>query len=353
MFLSEGSGNFLLRRNEDESFTFVAGRPVTKLEQGQKYFGCVHYPVSEKSAQDPELEFFLAEDCRNVALNEIESAGHSKLPIKFNQPEKESYIRSVKSLLKHIHRGDIYEINFCVEFTSENAAIDPVEIFKKLYSISRAPHSCLAKFGANYVVCASPERFLRRTGNHLLTQPIKGTAKRGTNAREDLELKQGLQQSVKERSENIMTVDVARHDLSRIAAKGSVLVDELCGIYSFEQVHQMISTISCELKQDISIDDIISATFPMASMTGAPKIRAMQLIDQFESFQRRYYSGAIGIIDSNGDFDFNVVIRSVFYNSERKLLSFAVGSAITAQSDPEKEWEVCLVKADAMLKVLA
>jgi para-aminobenzoate synthetase component 1 len=199
---------------------------------------------------------------------------------------------------------------------------------------------------------ASPERFLMMDGDKLVSQPIKGTIKRGENSEDDERLKRELFSSDKERTENVMIVDLVRNDLSRIAKRASVKVDELFGIYSFRQVHQMISTVSCEVKDGITFTDIIKSTFPMGSMTGAPKVSAMKLIEEYESTKRGLYSGAVGYITPDGDFDFSVVIRSVMYNAENRYLSFMVGSAITAGCDAEKEYEECLLKAKAMFEAV-
>lgn len=284
---------------------------------------------------------------------EQEQGGIKTNKISFVYTSKENYISNVEKLQEHIQRGDIYEINYCIEFVAEDSNINPHATFKKLNSISEAPYACWAKFGSTYVICASPERFLQKRGNRLITQPMKGTAKRGLTLKEDKKIKSELQTSLKEQTENVMAVDVARNDLSRIAKKGTVKMEELFGVYTFKQVHQMISTVSCELKEDITFIEIIEATFPMASMTGAPKIRALELIKQYENFDRGIYSGAIGVIEENGDFDLAVVIRSIIYDEEKKRVSFAVGSAITAMSDPENEWEECMLKAKAMLAVLS
>ena len=265
---------------------------------------------------------------------------------------KENYLESVRKLKQHIQQGDIYEVNFCQEFYSENATIDPVRVYNALNSLSHPPFSAFCKFEKSYLLCASPERFIMREGSRIVSQPIKGTAKRGKSEEEDEALKAALAASEKERSENVMIVDLVRNDLSRVAKRGSVKVDELFGIYTFDQVHQMISTISAELRDDISFTGIIRAGFPMGSMTGAPKVRAMQLIEEYESTKRGLYSGAVGYIDPKGNFDLNVVIRSILYNSAAKYVSFMVGGAITSGSEPEKEYEECLVKAAAMLKVL-
>lgn len=266
--------------------------------------------------------------------------------------EKEVYIKNVNALKQHIKAGDIYEINYCMSFEAYDAEIDPPTIYRKLNAISRASYSALVKLDKQYIISSSPELFLSKKGDTLITKPIKGTARRSANTAEDEKIKSNLYQDKKERNENVMIVDVARNDLSRLARKGTVNVDKLFAIESYKQVHQMVSTVSCRLKENTSFDDIIKATFPMASMTGAPKIRAMQLIDHYELYNRNAYSGALGYINSKGDFDLNVLIRSIFYDSEKKYLSFTVGSAITALCNAETEYEECLLKAKAMIEVL-
>lgn len=266
---------------------------------------------------------------------------------------KEAYLKNVKALQDHIQYGNIYEINFCMNFRAEEAQIDPVQTFVRLQQKARAPYAALLKLGSEYILCASPELFLKKENNRLITKPIKGTARRGKTEEEDQGLKQELQNSLKERTENVMAVDVARNDLSVIAERASVKVDSLFGIESFATVHQMVSTVSCNIKADLPFGKIIHATFPMASMTGAPKPMAMDLIDEFEEFDRGYYSGSFGILDEKGDFELNVVIRSIFYDSESRVLSFAVGGAITYLSEPEKEYEECLLKAENLIHVLS
>ena len=201
-------------------------------------------------------------------------------------------------------------------------------------------------------MCASPERFLKKIKNTILSQPIKGTSKRGNNIKEDEEEKKALQLNEKERSENTMIVDLVRNDLSKICTEGSVMVKEYLKIYSFPQVHQMISTISGNLRENISFSEILSATFPMGSMTGAPKKRVMELIEQYEKTKRGLFSGTVGYINPGGDFDFNVVIRSILYNEENNYLSIQAGSAITFKSDPHKEYEECNIKIEAMRQAL-
>ena len=269
-----------------------------------------------------------------------------------SKTSKENYIKNLIALKQHIQQGNIYEINYCIEFFAENIEIDPITIFTKLNQISKAPYACLVKLNDDFIISASPELFLKKEGNLLYTKPIKGTAKRGKTLEEDELLKTNLFNNLKERTENVMAVDVARNDLSQVAKKGTVKVNKLYNIETFETVHQMVSTVSCELKENTSFEKIMDATFPMASMTGAPKLRAMQLIGEFEDFDRNFYSGAMGVIDENEDFTLAVNIRCIFYNQKTKRLSIAVGSAITHLCEPEKEYDECLLKANALLQAL-
>ncbi|KIX22483.1 aminobenzoate synthetase [Flavobacterium sp. 316] len=265
---------------------------------------------------------------------------------------KEEYLSKVNKILEYIHKGDIYETNFCMEFFAKNAVINPVAIYQELNAISEPPFATYFKNDNHYLLSASPERYLKKENNKVISQPIKGTARRSFDIEQDNQLKTELSKNEKERSENIMIVDLVRNDLSHTAKKGSVTVEELCGIYTFKQVHQMISTVVSEVENTISPIEIIKSTFPMGSMTGAPKISAMKIIENLEETKRGLYSGAVGYFSPTGDFDFNVVIRSILYNAKKQYLSFSVGSAITSQSIPENEYEECLLKAKAMFEVL-
>ncbi len=269
-----------------------------------------------------------------------------------SRTSKENYFNRLEKILEYIHRGDIYESNFCQEFYSENTKIDPLNTFIYLNKISKPPFATFMRLGNLYALSASPERYISKNGNTVISQPIKGTAKRLSDKMEDEKLRLQLENDQKERSENIMITDLVRNDLSKFANKGSVKVDELCKIYSFEQVHQMISTITCQVDTSISPVCMIRETFPMGSMTGAPKISAMNIIEELEDSKRGLYSGAVGYFNPRGDFDFNVVIRSILYNTLNNYVSFSVGSAITAKSIPENEYEECLIKAKAMREAL-
>lgn len=265
---------------------------------------------------------------------------------------KENYIKKVEKTLAHIHRGDIYEANFCMEFYAKNALIEPLEIYQKLNRISNSPFAVYFKKNQQYLLSASPERYLKKENEKVISQPIKGTAKRDSNLNIDEQNKTDLFNNPKERSENIMIVDLVRNDLSQTATKGSVEVEELCEIYSFKQVHQMISTVVSNVSHTTSPIEMLRTTFPMGSMTGAPKISAMKIMEELEETKRGLYSGAVGYFTPSGNFDFNVVIRSILYNSENQYLSFSVGSAITSEAIPENEYEECLLKAKAMFEVL-
>lgn len=290
------------------------------------------------------------------AINEIKLPHNlgidftGKVRSRFTYPE---YKENFDKLKEHILRGDIYEINFCQEFFADHAKINPVNAFRELNSISPTPFANFFKNGYQYIISATPERFLSKRGNKLISQPIKGTAKRSADRVADDLAKHQLRHDPKELSENVMIVDLVRNDLAKSAQKGSVQVEELFGIYSFKQVHQMISTIVCQVADHLSATAIIRNTFPMGSMTGAPKISAMELIEKHERTKRGIYSGSVGYFSTNGDFDFNVIIRTLLYDAETNYLSFQVGSAITFDADAEQEYVECMLKAQAIIQLLS
>ena len=265
---------------------------------------------------------------------------------------KEEYLNNVLKIKNHIVEGDVYEINYCIAFEADIQKLSPVDLFLKLMGESPMPFSTFFKAEDQYLLCASPERFIKKEKSKLIAQPIKGTMKRGLTTEEDADLKSQLFTSEKERAENLMIVDLMRNDLSKVSKTGSVTVDELFGVYTFQHIHQMISTVSSEIQDNISFPEIQSSTFPMGSMTGAPKIKCMELIEQYENFKRGWFSGSVGYLESNGDFDFNVIIRSIFIDQSTKKMMFAVGSAITYDADPEQEYEECILKAKSIFKLL-
>ncbi len=340
-------------------------------------FGHINYPSKDSDSIGFPSSFFFVPDiiikCKgnNISIDsstvaaqeifneinhqsiQITNTLSSNLSIRSNYTQEE-YIEIIHCLKKHIQRGDCYEINFCQGFFVENIQIDPVDLYQKLMELSPNPFAAFYKLDDKYCICASPERFLKKSGEVVISQPIKGTSKRDhSNIITDVLNKEYLLNSVKEKSENVMIVDLVRNDLSRICNEGSVFTKELFGVYSFPQVHQMISTIQGTVTEEVHWTEIIKACYPMGSMTGAPKVKVMELIEKYENGPRGLFSGSIGYVTPEGDFDFNVVIRSVFYNQSDETLSFKVGGGITFNSDPTMEYEECMIKASAIMQILS
>lgn len=323
-------------------FSFYHPRYVVLKDKGQWRVEYLQSEDTEESVRRwlhslPFVEIFV-DKCVDIQLNERVS--------------KSQYLSNIKAIQQHIVRGDIYEVNYCVELFKEAVQLDVVQLYTRLLNVSPVPFAAFVRSDDRYLMCASPERYIQKRGKLIVSQPIKGTAPRSQDVEEDRWYRQQLAESEKERSENIMITDLVRNDLARIAERGSVRVEELCGIYAFQQVYQMISTVSAQLSDEHDWLDVIQATFPMGSMTGAPKVKAMELIEAFENTKRGLYSGAVGYVTPEDDFDFNVVIRSLQYHQGTGYLSTMVGSAITAMSDPESEYCECLLKASAIKRVL-
>jgi len=293
------------------------------------------------------------EDCQQfLAYQQLNWKDKSNAVQLKQRDTKAKYIEKIGVIKKHIQRGDIYEVNYCQEFFSEQVMLNPQQVFLELNANAKTPFASFLKLNDLHIMCASPERFIKKSGARIISQPIKGTRKRGRDLAEDKSLINELIESEKEISENVMIVDLVRNDLSITASKASVKVEELCGIYTFKKVHQMISTVSSKVDDEINFSQILKSVFPMGSMTGVPKLRAMELIEQLEEFKRGIFSGTIGYITPKGDFDFNVVIRTILYNASTKYLSVAVGGAITIKSDANEEYEECLVKVRPIFEVL-
>lgn len=389
-YLNSNDGSGLLAFGEGPRLIPEAGKNLEKLDQFVKehskshIFGYLSYDLkneiedlTSKNTDNkgfPELFFWVPKyvvkltgenfdflqgpkcgesfDFLNYFLEEETDQNFHPYHLNF-QPttSKEKYIENVNLLKENLQKGEAYEVNYCQEFVVKDVDVNfSLDAYFKLNHITLAPFSSFFQFDDFAIYCGSPERFLSKKGKVLSSEPIKGTAPRLKDKVKDDLLKEALLKDPKERAENVMIVDLVRNDLSKVAKKGTVHVDELFGIYSFETVHQMISKISCEPIDGISLVDVLKATFPMGSMTGAPKLKAMELIEHYEDFKRGIYSGSIGYITPEGDFDFNVVIRSLLYNNIKKTMSCAVGGAITIQSDAEKEYEECLTKVQKILE---
>lgn len=351
-----------------------------RLPQGQWLMGHISYDLKNQLEQlesrHPEIygyapaQFFIPEAIailrRNTDILEIQAPDpESVLQEILSQeiPEestslpkvswttalsKEAYLQTVDTLRAHIREGDCYEINLCNAAVAESVSLDPLQVFRLLNQAAPNPFAAFYRNEDNYAICASPERFLLREARKITAQPIKGTIRRGRDAAEDQQLCEQLFNSIKDRAENVMITDLMRNDLARLCDTGSVCVEELFGLYAFPRVHQMISTISGTLREDIHIGDILRKSFPMGSMTGAPKIKVMELIDRYEQSRRELFSGSLGYIQPDGDFDFNVMIRSLFYHQKTQRLSYQTGGAITYDSDPLQEWEETRLKASAI-----
>jgi len=369
----------------DSGLAFSQLRKFYAENKGQWIFGHLGYDLKNETenlqSRHPnrtgfhDLSFFIPEyvirlDEENLTIDGVENpeavyraimdasptieAARETDPISVrHRISRHEYLEIISRLRQHILRGDCYEINFCQEFYAEDVSIDPLATFHTLTELSPNPFSAYYRFGEHYCVCASPERYLKKTGNRILSQPMKGTSRRQrADAVADAAAKRYLAESAKEKSENVMVVDLVRNDLSRVCKPGTVKVDELFGIYSFPQVHQMISTVSGELRDGYDWIDCVQASFPMGSMTGAPKKKVLELIDTYEQSRRGLFSGSIGYVNPSGDVDFNVVIRSLFYNAATRYLSFQAGGGITYYSKPEDEYAESLLKAEAMLRIL-
>ena len=340
-------------------------------------FGHINYPSAQQNETGfPAAYFFQPEILVSVSKNQVQISSNTKQKTQeiFQEIElqsdvisenntaqiickpdhtKEEYLEKLKNILSHIQRGDCYEINFCRHFFSNEVEVNPTYLYQQLKTVSPNPFAAFYKLSDRYCICSSPERFLKKTGDTVISQPIKGTSRRDlTNIDKDEELKSKLKNSPKERSENVMIVDLVRNDLSKISTEGSVTVKELFEIYSFPQVHQMISTIAGNVDKSMHWTEIVDACFPMGSMTGAPKKKVMELIEKYETVPRGLFSGTIGYVTPDGDFDFNVIIRSLFYNQTKKHLSYFAGGGITINSNPLQEFEETNVKISAIESIL-
>lgn len=262
-----------------------------------------------------------------------------------------TYLEKFKHIQAQIQRGNYYETNFCMGFTGQGKLHAPLEDFKRLNEKTEAPYAVYYSDSNIHLLCSSPELFVKREGNTLTSSPIKGTIKRGSTVEEDVVNQANLLNSEKERSENIMIVDLVRNDLSRIATKNSVRVEALCALHSFKNLHHLISDVSCDIAPTTSFTTIMKALFPMGSMTGAPKISSVMDMEKMEQRSRGLYSGTFGYILPNGDFSFNVIIRSAIHNRHTATTYVNVGSAITRAAVGEQEYEECFLKAAATLAI--
>lgn len=282
----------------------------------------------------------------NEDLGESELDFHDAFSVEIEQiTEQERYIQNVNKVQGYITEGDVYEVNISHQIRAAFKG-DAFDLYENMRQLGPVPYGAFLKIGMSEICCASPERFLKKSGNVITSDPIKGTRPRGGNPLEDENILEQLRTSDKDKAENLMIVDLVRNDFNRVCEPGSVMVHSLFEIQSFGTVHQMVSRISGILRTSVSDVDSIAACFPMGSMTGAPKIRAMEIIDELEEYKRGLYSGAIGFFAPNGDFNFNVVIRSAIIQGRH--LYYSTGGAITSDSVAEMEWDETLIKMRAL-----
>jgi aminodeoxychorismate synthase component I len=365
LYIRNGRATLKSKRGEER----VEGTPVSILENllGQGYYaaGYLGYEFFKFTERDfaprpqkngtklPDACFMFFDDVaaggklgelekETIDLSKINTAPRANM-------DKKGFLSMVKSVRDYIARGDVYQVNLSQRFDVP-FKISPQDFFMKLYEKQPVPFACSLDFGDFQVTSGSMELFLRRTGKRLVTRPIKGTRARGRGEKEDKALKKELFESEKERAENLMIVDLMRNDLSRVCEFGSVKVNRLFEVEPYSTLHQMVSEVEGKLRDGVKTGDIIRATFPPGSVTGAPKRRAMEIIDELEPHLRGPYCGAIGVFGPDGDFTLSVAIR-VFANSGGKG-SFWVGGGITWNSVPEMEYEETLVKARAIMGAL-
>ena len=267
---------------------------------------------------------------------------------------KRAYLSSVKKIGKYIREGDIYQANYTfrskLDFSENAEQFSPYKLFRSLFKSHPVPYAAYVNTGKEELVSISPELFLEKNGRVLRSIPMKGTAHRKLNAKEDLLAADELSKDPKNRAENIMIVDMVRNDLGRLCCPGSIKASPICHVDTYNTVHQMITSVKGVLPEDISLPDIFSATFPAASITGAPKIRAMQIIDELELSPRKAYTGSIGCVLPGGDFSFNVAIRTLIYSDSG--VELGIGSGVVADSIPEDEWKESLLKSTFVSKQL-
>jgi len=262
---------------------------------------------------------------------------------------RQEYMDVVEKCRQYIIAGDIFEANLSQRFEAELAII-PYELYRRLRHINPAPFACYLGFDDVTVVSASPERFLRLQGDRVETRPIKGTRPRGKTPEEDEARAKELLTSPKDRAENIMIVDLERNDLGRVCRYGTIKVTELAILEVFPTVFHLTSTVVGKLKEGKNCIDLLKATFPGGSITGAPKVRAMEIIDELEPTRRSIYTGSIGYLSFNGDLDLNIAIRTFVVKGGKAY--FQVGGAVVYDSDPEAEYQETLDKARALIDAL-
>jgi len=333
----------------DAAFIFCDRAIVFDHLMQKTYLMC----LTEEGNAESARKWFEEVERKLHLLPELQPVGKiaDSPPVFTARHEREKYIRMVERCQQHILDGDSYEICLTNQFSAK-VKVEALAAYRKLRHTNPAPNSAYMRFDDLHVLCSSPERFLQiDTKGRVESKPIKGTIKRGDTPSEDARLKLKLSGSVKDRAENLMIVDLLRNDLGKVCETGSVQVPELFAVESYTHVHHLVSTISGQLRMDVSPLDCIRAAFPGGSMTGAPKLRTMEILDDLEAGPRGIYSGALGYMSLNGQVDLNIVIRTIIVTADE--VSFGSGGAITSESDPAAEWEELELKAEALKRTLS
>ena len=321
--------DFYVIEDRHEKKTYLVANGIT--EDAEKLLSCVERRISEPTEETAGI----CTDSYNIEVTP--------------NFEKEEYKQAVDDVIRYIIEGDIYITNMTQQLKVKSDK-KPLDVFYDLRENNPSPFGGYMDYGDFQIVCASPERFLKMKQGHVNTRPIKGTRKRGETSEEDLFMRTELENSEKDKSELLMIVDLERNDLNRVCRPGSVKVTELFTVEEYATVFHLVSDIEGELEEGKTVMDLLEAAFPGGSITGAPKYRAMEIIDELENNQRNLYTGSIGYLTLDGDCDFNIVIRTALHKDGMYYLG--VGGGITAESDLEFEYEETLQKAKAVLEAM-
>lgn len=307
------------------------------------------YLIANGHNEESQKQIQILKDIINFVDNNTNEFNTFDIHVESNF-SKNDYLQAISDIINYIVEGDIYIVNMTQQLKI-NSAIKPYEFFKKLRVINPSPFGGYLNYYDFLIISASPERFLQMHDLHVVTRPIKGTRKRGTSVQEDKLLKKELLNSEKDKSELLMIVDLERNDLNKVCIPGTVKVTELFTIEEYATVFHLVSNIDGSLRKDLTVMDLIEATFPGGSITGAPKHRAMEIIDEVEKGRRNIYTGSMGYITLDGNCDLNIIIRTAIY--KKGTYHLGVGGGITCESDLEFEHEETIQKAKAILEALS
>lgn len=319
---------------------------IHKEKQFKNQFPDLHFNIYSKDQIELSTTEQLLETCNPSDVKpQVKSPDNN---VKYSV-SREQYLSNIDRIKRYIEDGDIYQVNL-THFLSVDSEQKPIDLFMRYYCSQPVPYGIYINFTDYHLIGGSMELFIEKSGQNIITRPIKGTAKRHIDEKKDYKIREELQKSAKERAENLMIVDLMRNDLSRVCKTGSIKVNELFNIKSYKTLHQMESEVSGKLNEDTSLNDIIFNLFPPGSVTGAPKKRAIEIIDELENHSRGPYCGCAGIFTPGGDFTLCVSIRTAVL--QESTLNYWAGSGIVYDSDAKKEYDETMLKSQAFLKSL-